>query len=50
MLRIAAPMVWGMISATLLTLIVIPAVFLVWNRWLLKTLWNYWSGTFDTLY
>jgi Cu(I)/Ag(I) efflux system membrane protein CusA/SilA len=32
MRRIAAPMVGGMISATLLTLIVIPAVFLLWKR------------------
>jgi Cu(I)/Ag(I) efflux system membrane protein CusA/SilA len=31
MRRIAAPMVGGMISATLLTLIVIPAVFLLWR-------------------
>jgi Cu(I)/Ag(I) efflux system membrane protein CusA/SilA len=31
MRRIAAPMVGGMISATLLTLIVIPALFLVWK-------------------
>ncbi|EKD71018.1 MAG: hypothetical protein ACD_46C00294G0001 [uncultured bacterium] len=31
MRRIAAPMVGGMVSATLLTLIVIPAVFLVWK-------------------
>ncbi len=31
MRRIAAPMVGGMISATLLTLAVIPAVFLVWQ-------------------
>ena len=28
----AAPMVGGMVSATLLTLVVIPAVFLVWKR------------------
>lgn len=35
MRRIAAPMIGGMISATLLTLVVIPAVFLVWNQWLL---------------
>jgi Cu(I)/Ag(I) efflux system membrane protein CusA/SilA len=35
MRRIAAPMVGGMISATLLTLIVIPAVFLIWNERLL---------------
>jgi Cu(I)/Ag(I) efflux system membrane protein CusA/SilA len=32
MRRIAAPMVGGMISATLLTLIVIPAVFLIWKQ------------------
>lgn len=33
MRRIAAPMVGGMISATILTLLVIPAAFLVWKRW-----------------
>tara|TARA_Y100001933_G_C19003089_1_gene565404 strand:- start:2448 stop:3725 length:1278 start_codon:yes stop_codon:yes gene_type:complete len=32
MRRIAAPMVGGMISATVLTLIVIPALFLIWRR------------------
>ncbi|UCE90403.1 MAG: efflux RND transporter permease subunit, partial [Pseudomonadota bacterium] len=32
MRRIAAPMVGGMISSTLLTLLVIPAVFLLWKR------------------
>ena len=32
MRRIAAPMVGGMVSATLLTLIVLPAVFLVWKQ------------------
>jgi Cu(I)/Ag(I) efflux system membrane protein CusA/SilA len=31
MRRIAAPMVGGMVSATLLTLVVIPAVFLLWK-------------------
>lgn len=31
MRRIAAPMVGGMVSATLLTLVVIPAIFLVWQ-------------------
>ncbi len=31
MRRIAAPMVGGMVSATLLTLIVIPAVYLIWK-------------------
>ncbi|MDH5778934.1 MAG: efflux RND transporter permease subunit, partial [Gammaproteobacteria bacterium] len=32
MRRIAAPMVGGMVSATLLTLVVIPAVFFIWKR------------------
>jgi Cu(I)/Ag(I) efflux system membrane protein CusA/SilA len=32
MRRIAAPMVGGMISATLLTLVVIPALFLLWQQ------------------
>ncbi|MBF0382900.1 MAG: efflux RND transporter permease subunit [Magnetococcales bacterium] len=32
MRRIAAPMVGGMISATLLTLVVIPSTFLLWKR------------------
>ena len=32
MRRIAAPMVGGMISATVLTLVVIPAVFLLWKQ------------------
>jgi Cu(I)/Ag(I) efflux system membrane protein CusA/SilA len=36
MRRIAAPMVGGMISATLLTLALIPAVFLLWQRHRLK--------------
>jgi Cu(I)/Ag(I) efflux system membrane protein CusA/SilA len=31
MRRIAAPMVGGMVSATILTLVVIPAIFLVWK-------------------
>jgi Cu(I)/Ag(I) efflux system membrane protein CusA/SilA len=36
MRRIAAPMVGGMISATLLTLVVIPAVFLLWKQYAIK--------------
>jgi len=36
MRRIAAPMVGGMVSATLLTLVVIPAVFLLWKSYGLK--------------
>ncbi|MGH8222841.1 MAG: efflux RND transporter permease subunit, partial [Woeseiaceae bacterium] len=31
MRRIAAPMVGGMVSATILTLVVIPALFLIWR-------------------
>ncbi|HOW63394.1 MAG TPA: efflux RND transporter permease subunit, partial [Candidatus Contendobacter sp.] len=31
MQRIAAPMVGGIVSATLLTLVVIPAVYLIWQ-------------------
>ena len=33
MRRIAAPMVGGMVSATALTLIIIPAVFYIWKRY-----------------
>ncbi|MBI4500050.1 MAG: efflux RND transporter permease subunit [Gemmatimonadetes bacterium] len=33
MKRVAAPMVGGMITATLLTLMVIPACYLLWRRW-----------------
>ncbi|MEO1194096.1 MAG: CusA/CzcA family heavy metal efflux RND transporter [Pseudomonadota bacterium] len=36
MKRIAAPMVGGMVSATLLTLFVIPAVFVLWKRFSLR--------------
>ena len=36
MQRIAAPMVGGMVSATLLTLALIPAIFLLWQQHLLK--------------
>ena len=33
MKRIAAPMVGGMLTSTLLTLIVLPAIYLLWRRW-----------------
>jgi Cu(I)/Ag(I) efflux system membrane protein CusA/SilA len=36
MKRIAAPMVGGMISATLLTLVVIPAIYSLWKEWELR--------------
>ncbi len=37
MRRIAAPMVGGMTSATVLTLLVLPAAFLIWQRWRLRS-------------
>jgi Cu(I)/Ag(I) efflux system membrane protein CusA/SilA len=33
MRRIAAPMIGGMVSSTLLTLVAIPALYLLWRRW-----------------
>ena len=33
MKRIAAPMVGGMVTSTLLTLVVIPAIYFLWRRW-----------------
>jgi Cu(I)/Ag(I) efflux system membrane protein CusA/SilA len=33
MKRIAAPMVGGMVTSTILTLVVIPAIYLLWRRW-----------------
>jgi len=36
MKRIAAPMVGGMISSTLLTLVVIPAIYYLWRNWQLE--------------
>jgi Cu(I)/Ag(I) efflux system membrane protein CusA/SilA len=35
MQRIAAPMVGGMATATLLTLLVIPSIFVIWKRFAL---------------
>jgi Cu(I)/Ag(I) efflux system membrane protein CusA/SilA len=32
MKRIASPMIGGMVSATVLTLIVIPSIYLLWRR------------------
>ena len=32
MQRIAAPMVGGLVSATVLTLLIIPAIYMVWRR------------------
>jgi len=33
MKRIAAPMVGGLISSTILTLVIIPAIYILWKRW-----------------
>jgi Cu(I)/Ag(I) efflux system membrane protein CusA/SilA len=33
MKRIASPMVGGMVTATVLTLVVIPSIYLLWRRW-----------------
>ena len=33
MKRIAAPMVGGLVSSTILTLVILPAVYLIWKRW-----------------
>ncbi len=37
MKRIAAPMIGGMVSSTILTLIVIPALYCVWKRWIMRS-------------
>lgn len=37
MKRIAAPMVGGMVSSTILTLIVIPAIYALWKGWRIKS-------------
>jgi Cu(I)/Ag(I) efflux system membrane protein CusA/SilA len=36
MKRIAAPMVGGLVSSTILTLVIIPAVYDIWKRWELR--------------
>jgi Cu(I)/Ag(I) efflux system membrane protein CusA/SilA len=36
MKRIAAPMVGGMVTSTILTLVVIPAIYLLWRDWQLR--------------
>ena len=33
MKRIASPMVGGLVSSTILTLLIIPAVYDIWKRW-----------------
>jgi Cu(I)/Ag(I) efflux system membrane protein CusA/SilA len=36
MRRIAAPMVGGMVTATILTLVILPAMYLIVNGWRLR--------------
>jgi Cu(I)/Ag(I) efflux system membrane protein CusA/SilA len=36
MRRIAAPMIGGMVSATILTLVIIPSLYLIVNGWRLR--------------
>ena len=36
MKRIAAPMVGGLVSSAVLTLVIIPAVYFIWKRWQLR--------------
>ncbi len=37
MKRIAAPMIGGMVSSTILTLIVIPVLYFIWKRWIMRS-------------
>jgi Cu(I)/Ag(I) efflux system membrane protein CusA/SilA len=39
MKRIAAPMVGGMVSATVLSLLVVPALYALWREWQLRGSW-----------
>ena len=39
MKRIAAPMVGGLVSSTILTLIIIPAVYDIWKQWEMRHVW-----------
>ena len=36
MKRIAAPMIGGMVTTTILTLLVIPAIYIIWRSWNLQ--------------
>jgi len=40
MKRIAAPMVGGMVSATVLTLLVVPVLYALWREWQLRPTWE----------
>jgi Cu(I)/Ag(I) efflux system membrane protein CusA/SilA len=39
MKRIAAPMVGGLVSSTVLTLVIIPAVYDIWKQWEMRHVW-----------
>lgn len=40
MKRIAGPMVGGLISSTILTLVIIPVVYYIWKNWQLRKVWK----------
>jgi len=40
MKRIAAPMVGGMVSATVLSLLVVPVIYSLWREWQLRHVWD----------
>ena len=40
MKRIAGPMVGGLISSTILTLVIIPVVYYSWKNWQLRKVWK----------
>ncbi len=40
MKRIAGPMVGGLISSTILTLVIIPAIYYIWKRRELRKIWS----------
>jgi len=48
MKRIATPMVGGMITSTLLTLCVIPAIYALWQRWQLRERFRVAEATHET--
>jgi hypothetical protein len=43
MKRIGAPMIGGMVTSTLLTLLVIPAVYSLWKEWGLRVTGEAWD-------
>jgi Cu(I)/Ag(I) efflux system membrane protein CusA/SilA len=43
MKRIAGPMVGGLITSTILTLVIIPAVYYIWKSWQLRSAWKQFS-------